>query len=156
MTPLEAALARWQRKIGSEIGCSDWVEVTQGMIDQFADSTQDHQWIHVDPARAADTPFKGTIAHGFLTLSLGSRFSYEVFPEEPGQTMGINYGLDRIRFLAPVRCGAWLRGRFVLKDMQARKAGELLRRVELTVEIRDQDTPALVADWLGLVLFNTN
>lgn len=153
MSARDEALERLKQKVGTEIGVSDWVRVTQTMIDQFADATDDTQWIHVDPARAAHTPFGRTIAHGFLTLSLCSRFSYQCFPDEPGQVMGINYGLDRIRFLAPVLRGSYVRGRFTLTQVDARKAGELLRRVALTVEIRGNETPALVADWLGLVVF---
>lgn len=153
MSARDEALARWAPRIDTEIGVSDWVLVTQDMIDQFADATNDHQWIHVDPVRAAKTPFGGTIAHGFLTLSLGSQFSYQCFPEEPGQVMGINYGLDRIRFLAPVPCGGRVRGRFVLQGIDARKENELLRRVHLKIEIEGHDTPALAADWLGLIVF---
>ena len=155
MSPIDAAIARWTPKIGREVGASDWVVVSQDMIDQFATATHDHQWIHVDPDRAAETPFGGTIAHGFLTLSLGSSFTYQCFPEEPGQVMGINYGLDHLRFVAPVLCGARLRGRFTLKNVTKRKPHEMLRQIEMTIDIEGQDTPALVADWLGLVIFDS-
>lgn len=152
---MDQALAQLSAKIGSEIGVSDWVTISQSMIDRFADCTHDHQWIHVDPVRAsAETPFGGTIAHGFLTLSLGSKFTYECLGALPGQLMGINYGFDRIRFLSPVRAGSRVRGRFELKSIKQRSQTELLRTVQLTIEIEGQDTPALVADWLGLVVFN--
>ncbi|WP_299731800.1 MaoC family dehydratase [uncultured Tateyamaria sp.] len=151
---IDEALAHIRKDIDQEVGVSNWITVDQAMIDQFAETTHDDQWIHIDPDRAArDTPFGGTIAHGFLTLSLASRFAYDCFPMLPGQVMGINYGFERLRFLSPVRPGARLRGRFVLRDVQMRKPTELLRRTEMTIEIDGKDRPALVADWLGLVVF---
>lgn len=154
MAVIDEALAAMQAKLGTEVGVSNWITVDQTMIDGFAEVTHDHQWIHVDPERAArETPFGGTIAHGFLTLSLGSRFVYDCFPPLPGQVMGINYGFNKLRFLSPVKAGARVRGRFVLKDMVKRKPTELLRTNEMTVEIDGQQTPALVAEWLGLAVF---
>lgn len=155
MTAAEAVLARWTPRIGDEIGVSRWIEVDQARIDAFAEVTVDDQWIHVDAQRAAqETPFGGTIAHGFLSLSLASRFAYDVIPlDEPGQRMGINYGFNKLRFLAPVRAGDALRGRFVLQDVRLRKPGEILRTHQLTVEIKGADTPALVAEWLSLAIF---
>lgn len=148
------ALSDLTPQIGQEVGTSNWIAVDQAMIDLFAATTHDDQWIHIDPDRAArQTPFGGTIAHGFLTLSLASRFAYDCFPMLPGQSMGINYGFERLRFLSPVRPGDRLRGRFVLKDVTRRKPTELLRRTEMTIEIEGADRPALVADWLGLVVF---
>ena len=148
------ALSDLTPQIGQEVGTSNWIAVDQAMIDRFAATTHDDQWIHIDPDRAArQTPFGGTIAHGFLTLSLASRFAYDCFPMLPGQSMGINYGFERLRFLSPVRPGDRLRGRFVLKDVTQRKPTELLRRTEMTIEIEGADRPALVADWLGLVVF---
>lgn len=123
------------------------------MIDQFAETTHDDQWIHIDPVRAAETPFGGTIAHGFLTLSLASRFAYDCFPLMPGQNMGINYGFNRLRFLNPVKPGNRLRGRFVLTDVVRRNETDLMRTMALTIEIEGVDTPALVAEWLGLAVF---
>mmetsp|Transcript_27806 Transcript_27806/g.51859 ORF Transcript_27806/g.51859 Transcript_27806/m.51859 type:complete len:156 (-) Transcript_27806:2109-2576(-) len=141
-------------QIGQEVGISNWINVDQPMIDQFADTTHDDQWIHVDPIRAArDTPFGGTIAHGFLTLSLASRFAYDCFDLAPGQVMGINYGFNRLRFLSPVTADSRLRGRFTLTGVTQRNATDLLRETKLTIEIDGQDTPALVADWLGLAVF---
>ena len=151
---IDAALAQLETQIGTEVGTSRWIRVDQAMIDQFADTTQDTQWIHTDPDRAAQTPLGGTIAHGFLTLSLASRFAYDCFPMLPGQTMGINYGFDRIRFLSPVRAGRSLRGRFTLTGVHKRDAKNLMRETRLTIDIEGQETPALVADWLGLAVFD--
>lgn len=154
MTPLEQALRQEQASIGQDIPASNWITVDQAMIDRFAEVTMDDQWIHVDPARAAaETPFGGTIAHGFLTLSLGSRFVYDVLAPLPGQVMGINYGFDKLRFLAPVPAGARLRGHFRLIEARQRSATELLRKYALTVEIEGSETPALAAEWLTLSLF---
>ena len=152
---IAAAHAHLSAQLGQEVGLSNWITVDQAMIDQFATTTYDDQWIHLDPARAAqETPFGGTIAHGFLTLSLASRFAYDCFEDLPGQTMGINYGFDRLRFLSPVRPGDRLRGRFTLTDVQIRKPTELLRTTNLRIEIDGQETPALVAEWLGLMIFD--
>ena len=154
MSTIDEALAASEAQIGTEIGVSDWVTVDQAMIDAFADTTFDHQWIHIDPERSArETPFGGTIAHGFLTLSLGSKFSYECLGALPGQVMGINYGFDKIRFLSPVKAGARVRGRFTLKDVKKRSDTELLRTNAFVIEIEGQDTPALISEWLGLAIF---
>ncbi|WP_299612792.1 MaoC family dehydratase [uncultured Tateyamaria sp.] len=150
---IDTALATLSAQIGAEVGVSNWILVDQPMIDQFAETTHDDQWIHVDPVRAADTPFGGTIAHGFLTLSLASRFAYDCFPLLPGQTMGINYGFNRLRFLNPVKSGNQLRGRFTLTDVTKRNDTELLCTMALTIEIDGASTPALVAEWLGLAVF---
>lgn len=132
---------------------SSWVNVTQEMIDAFAEATADHQFIHVDPVRAkAETPFGGTIAHGFLTLSLLSAMAYEALPKPAEAVMGINYGFDKIRFLSPVPAGARVRAQFRLVECDERKPGEMLSRYAVTVEIEGADAPALVADWLGLAI----
>ena len=154
MSALQAALAATEAKIGTEVGVSNWILVDQPMIDRFAETTHDTQWIHVDPLRAAaETPFGGAIAHGFLTLSLASRFAYDCFPMMPGQVMGINYGFNKLRFLSPVRAGSRLRGRFTLQSVKARNTTEMLRENLLTIEIEGQQTPALVAEWLGMAVF---
>lgn len=154
MTPIDKALRDYRAKLGTEVGVSRWVEVDQPMIDGFATVTHDNQWIHTDPERAAaETPFGGAIAHGFLTLSLGSRFVYDCFPVLDGQVMGINYGFNRIRFLSPVPAGSRVRGRFVLASVRQRSATEMMREMHMTIEIEGQETPALVAEWLGLVVF---
>lgn len=154
MAAIDDALVRLSATVGSEVGVSNWIEVDQPMIDRFAETTHDDQWIHLDADRAAGTPFGGTIAHGFLTLSLASRFAYDCFPDLPGQVMGINYGFDRLRFLSPVRAGSALRGRFVLQSVRRRSPRDLLRETRMTIEIDGHETPALVADWLGLVVFD--
>ncbi|UWR13471.1 MaoC family dehydratase [Sulfitobacter mediterraneus] len=154
MSALETAFSNAEARLGTEVGVSNWITVDQPMIDQFAETTFDTQWIHVDPERAAaETPFGGTIAHGFLTLSLASRFAYDCFPMLPGQVMGINYGMNKLRFLMPVRAGARLRGRFTLQKVTKRSATDLLRENLLTIEIEGEKTPALVAEWLGLAIF---
>lgn len=154
MSSLQTALSNAEQNIGKEVGVSNWITVDQPMIDQFAETTQDTQWIHINPERAAsETPFGGTIAHGFLTLSLASRFAYDCFAMLPGQVMGINYGMNKMRFLMPVRAGSRLRGRFTLKEVKARSATDLLRTNILTIEIEGEETPAVVAEWLGLAVF---
>lgn len=154
MSSLQTAFEHSKTLVGTEVGVSNWITVDQDMIDTFAKTTHDEQWIHVDPARAAaETPFGGTIAHGFLTLSLASRFAYDCFAMMPGQVMGINYGMNKLRFLMPVRAGSKLRGRFTLKDVTPRSATDLLRTNTLTIEIDGEETPALVAEWLGLAVF---
>lgn len=137
--------------IGSEVGLSPWRTVTQEMIDKFADATDDHQWIHIDPERAAaETPFGGTIAHGFLTLSVLSPMAYEALPTIEGSTMGINYGFDRIRFAMPVKSGARIRARFKLTDADIRPSGRVLNTYEVTMEIEGMNKPAFSATWLTL------
>ena len=154
MSDIDVALGEQQAAIGTEIGVSNWITVDQVMIDTFGQVTHDEQWIHCDPVRAAaETPFGGSIAHGFLTLSLASRFVYDCFSPPKGQVMGINYGFNRLRFLAPVPAGSRLRGRFTLKSVEKRSETTLLRENALTIEIEGHDTPALVADWLGMVVF---
>ena len=130
---------------GSELGPTSWMEVTQDRIDAFADATEDSQWVHVDPARAATGPFGTTIAHGFLTLSLLVPMLYEVLPRVG--TMAINYGVDRVRFPAPVPSGTRIRGRFRIEDVAAVTGGNQLRIVA-TVEREGGDKPVCVAELL--------
>ena len=139
-------------RIGQEIGVSDWIAVDQGAIDRFADATDDHQPIHVDPEVAGRSQFGGTIAHGMLTLSLlPAMFSDVVGKIEEGET-GINYGFDHVRFLAPVRSGARVRGRFVLEDLQEPRPGTRKMHWRVTVEVEGQDRPALAARWINMVV----
>lgn len=138
------------QRIGTET-VSDWVEVTQEMIDQFADATGDHQFIHVDPERAKLTPFGGTIAHGFLTLSLMPQLAAKV-PDAPrvaGIKMGVNYGGNKVRFLQPVRSGKRVRGRFTLRAFDEKRPGQWQQTIEFTVEIEGEDKPAMVAEWIS-------
>lgn len=147
-------LEAYQAMVGKEIGVSSWHLIDQPRIDTYADVTDDHQFIHVDPERAkTETAFGTTIAHGFLTMSMMSVMSYEVMPAIAGTTMGVNYGFDKLRFISPVRSGKRVRGRFVLAEAKLRKAGELQSRTNVTVEIEGEDKPALVAEWLGLIYF---
>ena len=129
---------------------SDWLTIDQPMIDAFADATDDHQFIHVDPERAAATPFGGTVAHGFLTLSLLTRLSASTNrPEIPGLKMGVNYGLDHVRFVTPVRAGSRVRGVFTLDAIEEKRPGQFQQALGCTIEIEGSDKPALVARWLG-------
>ncbi|WP_271898282.1 MaoC family dehydratase [Candidatus Phyllobacterium onerii] len=138
--------------IGTEIGCSEWRVVSQDMINLFADATDDHQFIHTDPERAAETPFGGTIAHGFLTISLLSTLAYEALPMIEGATMGINYGFDKVRFMAPVKSSKRVRARFKLVDADIRPSGRVLNNYEVTLEIENSLKPALVANWLTIAV----
>ncbi|MEO6255801.1 MAG: MaoC family dehydratase [Sphingomicrobium sp.] len=138
-------------RIGSEVGVSSWLVIDQARIDAFADATEDRQFIHVDPAAAAQTPFGGTVAHGFLSLSMLSRMAAEAMLVPSTLQMAVNYGLDRVRFITPVRSGQRIRGRFVLDAVDDKAPGQLLLRHTVTVEIEGVDKPALTAQWLGLL-----
>ncbi|WEX77037.1 MaoC family dehydratase [Sinorhizobium numidicum] len=141
--------------IGKELGVSDWITVTQKTIDRFAEATGDFQFIHTDPARAAaETPFGGTIAHGFLSLSLLSAMNYNCLPKIREQTMGINYGFEKVRFVAPVKSGARVRGRFAMADARFRGAGMLMITYDVTVEIEGERKPALTATWQTIIQFD--
>lgn len=135
--------------IGQE-AVSIWFEMGQKRIDAFAETTEDWQFIHVDPEAARQTPFGGTIAHGFLTLSLMSAMANDVMPVPEGVGMSVNYGLDRLRFLSPVPAGSRVRGRFRLLSVEDKGGGRWLMRHEATVEIEGVEKPALVAEWLGM------
>jgi acyl dehydratase len=137
-------------RVGEEVGLSPWRLIDQAAVDRFAEVTDDHQFIHVDPARAAETSFGGTIAHGFLTLSLLSAFAREALPAVEGGAMAINYGFDRVRFLSPVRVGARIRARFVLVDVSMRSAAEASLRYGVVVEVEGAPKPALTAEWIVL------
>ena len=142
-----------QDYVGKEVGLTDWIEVDQERINQFADATGDHQYIHLDAERAAQTPFGTTIAHGFLTLSLLSMLSGMGGGLKLENTvMGINYGLDKVRFLNPVKSGAKIRARFVLASAEEKKPGNYLLKHNVTVEIDGEDKPALIAKWLGMTV----
>ena len=146
-----ATLDDIRARIGQEVGVSGWLTVDQPRIDAFADATEDRQFIHTDPQAAAAAGLGGTIAHGFLTLSLLSRMAPEAMLVPDGVKMALNYGLDRVRFLAPVRSGKRVRGRFKLDSMDEKAPGQWLMRHEVKVEIEGEDKPALTAEWLGLM-----
>jgi acyl dehydratase len=149
----ELSVADYKALVGKEVGVSRWFEVPQERIDRFADVTEDHQYIHVDPERAKATPFGGTVAHGFLTLSLLAPMAFDGQPTLAGTVMSVNYGFDRVRLVAPVRAGSRIRSRFVLKEVVERGPKEIMAKTEVTVEIEGGDKPALVAEWLGLTRF---
>jgi acyl dehydratase len=137
-----------ERRVGDDFGTSSWIAVTQPMIDAFAETTRDTYFLHVDPVRAAATPFGTTIAHGMLTLSLLPALGYEVCPFVAGARFPLNYGFHRVRFVSPVRVGSRVRGRFVLREAAQVSATQRQLRYDATVEIEGSDKPALVADWL--------
>ena len=142
-----SSLRELEQRVGQEVGVSPWLEVTQERIDTFARAIEDFQWIHVDPERAKASPFGGTIAHGFLTLSLLSRLSEMTFAYSD-RRMGINYGLNRVRFTAPVPSGARVRARFTLARYEKLEGGVQVTW-STTVEIENAPKPALVAEWIG-------
>lgn len=137
--------------VGQEIGCSDWLVIGQDRISAFAECSEDRQWIHVDPEKAAKSRLGGTVAHGFLVLSLVPHFLQTIPLLRLKYKMAVNYGLDRVRFVAPVRSGARIRNRAVLKEIRKRGFRKLLLTIENTVEIEGGEKPAAVAELLVLV-----
>jgi acyl dehydratase len=147
-----ASLEEIQSKVGTEIGVSDWIVIDQDRIDRFAEVTEDRQFIHIDPVRAAaETPFGGTVAHGFLSMSLLSRMAEDTLLFPPDIKMVMNYGFDRVRFMAPVRAGKRVRGRFTLASAAERKPGQWRFVHEVTVEIEGETKPALTVEWIGVI-----
>ena len=146
-----ASIEEIKARVGSEVGVSDWILVDQARIDTFADVTEDHQFIHIDPEAAAKTPFGGTIAHGFLTLSLLSRMAADAMLRPDNIKMGVNYGFEKVRFLSAVRSGKRVRGRFVLQRFEEKRPGQYQFVHEVTVEIEGEDKPALIAEWIGMI-----
>ena len=146
-----ASIEEIASRVGQEVGISDWIPVDQARIDAFADITEDPQFIHIDPEAAARTPFGGTIAHGFLTLSLLSRMAADAMLRPADVKMGVNYGFEKVRFLAPVRSGKRVRGRFRLDRFDEKRPGQWQFTHQVTVEIEGEDKPALIAEWIGLV-----
>lgn len=138
--------------IGEEVGISEWLLVDQERINQFADATGDHQYIHVDSERAARTPFGTTIAHGFLTMSLMVLMGYEGSTKLKNSVMGINYGFDKLRFINPVKVNSKIRGRFRLISAEEKNTNQWLLKHNITVEIAGEEKPALVAEWLGMTV----
>ena len=138
--------------VGTKFDPSEWIEIGQDRINTFADCTEDHQFIHVDQEKAAQTPFGGTIAHGFLTLSLLSKMieGNGVVPE--GTVMGLNYGFDKVRFLAPVRAGKRVRAHVEVVNVDEKSGGRFLVKQAISVEIEGEETPALVAEWLSMLV----
>lgn len=138
--------------VGQELEPSSWLEITQERVNRFADATNDHQFIHVDLEKAAKTPFRGTIAHGFLTLSLVPFLTAEKARKVEGTVMGINYGSDKVRFLSPVRVGSRIRARQVLMEATQKNPGQWLTKTEVTIEIEGQEKPAMIAEFIAIII----
>ena len=147
------ALEEYRKLLNGDVLTSNWLSVDQAMIDTFADATRDHQFIHVDPVRAAATPFGGTIAHGFLTLSLLSTLAFDVMPGVKGTRMGVNYGFEKVRFLSPVRSGARVRGKFRLVGLIER-AVTVQSAWDSVIEVEGTVKPALEAHWITVAMID--
>jgi acyl dehydratase len=152
------AFELYKADIGNDEGTGDWFEVTQSQIDQFADITHDHQFIHVDPERAKDTPFGTTIAHGFLTLSMLTHLSTSIRTDAPdpakfaGVVMGINYGFNKVRFVSPVKVDSKIRARAVTANVELK--GDMIEVTRsFTIEIEGEEKPAVAADWLTRTVY---
>jgi acyl dehydratase len=144
MTPQEV-----KAKVGQQIGTSEWVEMSQERINMFAEATGDHQFIHIDPDKAKLTPFGGTIAHGFLTLSMIPYLSANSdLPKVEGVKMGVNYGGNKTRFISPVRSGKRIRGHWKLLELEEKRPGQWQQTHEITIEIEGEDKPALITEWI--------
>jgi len=149
----EFTIAEMSEHIGRELGVSDWVTIDQSRIDTFADCTGDHQWIHVDVERAKrESPFRGPIAHGYLTLSMGAPLSMQIGILPKDSAAGLNYGIDKVRFLAPVPAGARVRLRVVLAGVEPREGGQAIMKTQNTLEVEGSQKPALIAETLTLVI----
>ena len=146
------SMAMLADRVGQELGVSAWRVIEQDRIDRFADATDDHQWIHVDPARAVGGPFGATVAHGFLTLSLLAPTAYEVLADIFAGATAFNYGLDKVRFIAPVRVGSRVRNRIKLLAVEAKPEGRWLLTSENSFEIEGEEKPALIAVSLVMIL----
>ncbi len=142
------SLPAYRAALGSEVGRSDWVLIDQARIDAFAALTGDNQYIHIDPVRAAQTPLRGTVAHGFLTLAIIGGLGPKIIPPIDGTKIGYNYGFNSIRLVAPVPSGSRIRATFVARGADERAPGQVLLTFGVTVEIEGQPKPALVAEWL--------
>jgi acyl dehydratase len=150
--PEPISTSRLATLVGHQVGVSDWLVISQEMIDRFADATLDHQFIHVDADRAKDTQFGGTLAHGFLSLSLLPRLCFDTLAPIEGVDMEINYGINRLRFVTPVRSGARIRALFTLSGLEQKAPKQWLRTYGVAVEIEGEVKPALVAEWLMLAV----
>jgi len=149
----ELTMSNLRYRVGSELGVSDWMVVDQERINEFAECTGDRQWIHVEVERAKrESPFGGPVAHGYLTLSLIGPLSLDVGVVPADAAAGFNYGLDKVRFLAPVPAGGRVRLRVVLENVEEKRDGQLLVKTKNTIEIENSDKPALIADALALLV----
>ncbi len=138
--------------VGKKMRPSSWSKITQQQVNQFADCTDDHQFIHTDPEKAAQSPFGGTIAHGFLTLSMLTKMCSENAIMQGDIVMGVNYGFDKVRFLAPVKVGGEIRAHVEILDVEKKEEKKYLVKQGISIEIKGEETPALVAEWLGLIV----
>jgi acyl dehydratase len=138
--------------LNQEVGVSDWLKIEQGRINAFADATNDHQFIHIDPDAAAQTPFGTTIAHGFLTLSLLTDLAATNGIQLDNTEMLVNYGMNKVRFLAPVKVNDEIRARVILKGFEEKRPQQFLITLEVTIEIKGQDKPALITDWITMAI----
>ena len=138
--------------IGTRLEPSEWVVLDQARINSFADCTEDHQFIHIDEEKAAQTPFGGTIAHGFLTLSMMAKFTEDSMLVPEGMVMGMNYGCDKLRFLAPVRAGKRVRMHSEVLNVDRKDDNRFLVKIGVSMEIEGEETPALVAEWLHMLV----
>lgn len=145
-------ISTFRTHVGQEIGVSSWIDVDQARIDDFARVTLDEQYIHVDPVRAPFSSFGGTIAHGFLILSLLSAMGFEALPSIEGATTSVNYGFGQIRFLTPVPSGRGVRGRFTLKSIDEKRAENWLMTLAVMIEVQNQSKPAVAAEWMTLTI----
>lgn len=149
----ELTMKEYVAQAGKEVGVSRWFEIDQSRIDQFANVTEDWQFIHISPEKASKTPFGGTVAHGFLTLSMLAAMARDCLPSIKGRVMSVNYGFDKIRFISPVRSGSRVRARFRLVEVTERSPKEFMLKSEVAIEIEGVDKPALVAEWIGISHF---
>jgi acyl dehydratase len=153
MGNLTLILAGLNERVGQELGISDWVTIDQPRIDTFASCTGDHQWIHVDVERAKrESPFGSPIAHGYLTLAMVAPLAMQIGVIPTDAAAGLNYGIDRVRFLAPVAAGARVRLRIVLAGIESREGGQVIMKTQNTLEVEGSEKPAVVAETLTLLL----
>ena len=150
------SIAEYPKLVGKDLAPSPWLEISQERVNQFADATNDHQFIHVDPERASQTPFGGTIAHGYLTLSLLSDMIAASRPIPEGIAMGLNYGSDKVRYLAPVKVGQRIRAKSKIASVDEKRPGQWLVKTAVTVEIENESTPALIAEILSMFIVAEN
>ena len=150
----EYSITEMKKFLGSEVGLSDWVVINQERINKFAKLTEDEQFIHIDPERASkETPFGGTVAHGFLTLSMLVKLAESALPKIKDVKFTINYGFDKIRFIYPVAANSNLRARFILKEVEERSLTQIMTKWDVSVEIKNVERPAIVATWVNLLMF---
>ena len=147
-----ATIADIHSRVGTQIGTSEWITIDQARIDAFADVTEDWQFIHTDPEAAAKSMFGGTVAHGFLLMSLLSKMAFEAMLVPPNLKIAVNYGFDRVRFLAPVPVNSRIRGIFTLTNVEEKSLGQYLMHHNVMVDIDTTEKPALTADWLSLII----